>query len=210
MQALRIANADRRAATRALLLAAARELFAGQGFAETGTEHIVAHAGVTRGALYFHFADKTALFAAVADEVAHEIADAIDEASPADAPPLEQLREGSAAYLDACIDPTRRRIYLVDGPAVLGATDWHALENRYSAPLLAEGVRAALARPGTHAFDAEALTRLLSGALVEGALWLAEAPDADAVRPRLLATLDTLLERLFAGGDGLRSDGRRS
>ena len=51
--------------TRARLVAVARRLFARKGFAATATEDIVAAAKVTRGALYFHFADKTALFAAV-------------------------------------------------------------------------------------------------------------------------------------------------
>ena len=61
----RRSNADRRAQTRQALLETARPLFAEKGFAATGTPEVVAQAGVTRGALYHHFADKAALFEAV-------------------------------------------------------------------------------------------------------------------------------------------------
>ncbi len=67
-------QADRSAATRDALVTAARGLFAEQGFAEVPTDSIVAAAGVTRGALYHQFADKTALFDAVMEAVEDDIA----------------------------------------------------------------------------------------------------------------------------------------
>src|SRR5215475_1511202 len=48
-------QADRSAATRDALVAAARPLFAAQGFADVSTDAIVTAAGVTRGALYHQF-----------------------------------------------------------------------------------------------------------------------------------------------------------
>src|ERR1700722_13819149 len=70
----RRSQADRSAATRDALVTAARGLFAAQGFAEVPTDAIVAAAGVTRGALYHQFADKTALFDAVLDAVGAALA----------------------------------------------------------------------------------------------------------------------------------------
>src|ERR1700728_2488448 len=67
-------QADRSATTRDALVTAARQLFAEQGFAEVPADAIVAAAGVTRGALYHQFADKTALFDAVVEAVEADIA----------------------------------------------------------------------------------------------------------------------------------------
>ena len=66
-------QADRSATTRRALVTAARTLFAEHGFADVGTERIAAAAGVTRGALYHQFADKTELFAAVVETVEGQI-----------------------------------------------------------------------------------------------------------------------------------------
>src|ERR1700730_14538018 len=75
----RRARPARSAATRDALVAAARRLFAAQGFAEVPTDAIVAEAGVTRGALYHQFADKTALFDAVLGAVESDIAGRLAE-----------------------------------------------------------------------------------------------------------------------------------
>ena len=55
---VRHSNESRSQATRERLRGAAPGLFVEAGFAATGTPEIVAAAGVTRGALYHHLADK--------------------------------------------------------------------------------------------------------------------------------------------------------
>ena len=67
----------RSARTRAALLKAARELFAEKGFAQTGREEIAERAGVTRGALYHHFASKTEVAAAVVAALETELVDLV-------------------------------------------------------------------------------------------------------------------------------------
>ena len=68
----RLSNAERSHRTRRALLDVGRALFADVGYARTTTEELVRRAGVTRGALYYHFPDKTALFEAVFEEVHQE------------------------------------------------------------------------------------------------------------------------------------------
>lgn len=54
--------------TRQLLIAAAREMFHRCGVSRTSLEKIAVQAGVTRGAVYWHFANKAELFFAVREE----------------------------------------------------------------------------------------------------------------------------------------------
>jgi len=64
--------------TRQDIIGAARRVFARQGVTRTTFEEIAAAAGVTRGAIYWHFADKTELFFAMREQVALPMIDRID------------------------------------------------------------------------------------------------------------------------------------
>jgi len=187
---------ERLAATRAALLKAARTIFAEQGYAAAATEEIVRRAKVTRGALYHHFEDKRALFDAVASEVAREIAEKIDAMTPMD-DPLKALIVGTGAFLDACLDPAVRRIYLIDAPAVLGWHRWREIDAPHGVRSLREGVSAMLAERRDDALAVEPTTFLLAGAFNEAALWIAEAKDEKAARRAMDRSLAALIERLF-------------
>ena len=64
--------------TRQGILRAARKVFARQGVIRTTLGEIAAAAGVTRGAIYWHFADKNELFFAMREQVAVPMIDQID------------------------------------------------------------------------------------------------------------------------------------
>ena len=189
-------QANRLAATRAALLKAARTIFAEQGYAAAATEEIVRRAKVTRGALYHHFEDKRSLFDAVASEVAREIAEKIDAETPMD-DPLKALIVGTGAFLDACLDPAVRRIYLIDAPAVLGWHRWREIDAPHGVRSLREGVSAMLTERPDDALAVEPTTFLLAGAFNEAALWIAEAKDEKAARRAMDRSLAALIERLF-------------
>src|ERR1700728_2808063 len=108
-------QADRSAATRDALVAAARGLFAAEGFAEVPTDAIVAAAGVTRGALYHQFADKTALFDAVLEaveaDIARRLADDVAAAGISD--PVDAMRHVLRTWLDICVEAEIHRIALI-------------------------------------------------------------------------------------------------
>ena len=63
-----VRSADRGAATRAALLAAAREVFISVGYAQAGVTEIVARAGASVGSLYHHFTGKADLYVALFEE----------------------------------------------------------------------------------------------------------------------------------------------
>lgn len=201
-------QAERLAATRAALLKEARAIFASAGYEAASTEEIVKRAKVTRGALYHHFKDKRALFEAVVEEVARGIATTIDDTAVPVSDPLEALIEGTSAFLDACLDPAVRHIYLIDAPAVLGWHRWREIDAPHGVRSLREGIAAVLAARPDPALAVEPLTFLLSGAFNEAALWVAEAKDEKTARRAMDRALGELIERQFAPSRSPRARAR--
>ena len=189
-------KAAQREATVARLVAVGRDRFARAGYAQTATEEIVRRAGVTRGALYHHFGSKEGLFAAVLVDVQRDVGRRVAAAAEREEDRWRQLRAGCRAFLRASLDPEVRRIALIDAPAVLGWEAWRSADAAASMPLLAD-VLAALAADGTIAPPSvEALAHLLSGAMNEAALWIAQADDTERALADATATLDHLLDAL--------------
>ena len=186
-------NKSRTEATRLALLTAARQLFADNGYAETSTPEIVKAAGVTRGALYHHFADKVALFRAVIAEeykaVAHEIA-ASAEATPGSA--LDALRQGSRGYMNAMQDKGRVRLMLLDGPAVLGQFELNRLDRETSADTLRAGLLEAMRTNQIKKLPIGALTTQLAALFDRAALAISEGDNA----ADHLAVIDALITTL--------------
>jgi len=191
-------KAEQADATRSALLAAARELFTDRGYAATSTTEIVARAGVTRGALYHHFSAKHDLFRAVFEQLEAEVTDHVAQEALAGVDPLEQLRVGSRAYLDVCLDPAVQRVVLVEGPSVLGWETWQEIESRYGYGLVVAGVEAAMAAGLVDTQPVAPLAHVLFGALTEAGMVVARAGDPRAARAEMDEAMDRLLDGLRA------------
>lgn len=72
--------------TRTALLDAAERVFLRRGFSSAPLDEIAKEAGVTRGALYWHFADKFAIFRAMHDRVKSPIDALFDQLTASDDP----------------------------------------------------------------------------------------------------------------------------
>jgi len=197
---VRRTQADRSAATRDALVAAARRLFAEHGFAEVPADAIVAEAGVTRGAMYHQFADKTALFSAALEaveaDIARRLADDVAAAGISD--PVEALRHAVGTWLEICVEPEIHRIALVDGPSVLGWGRWREVCQQHVfglvQALLAQGIEIGRIR----AQPAAPLAHVLMGAGDEAALYVAEAADPAQARAEMLGVLDQIIAGVTA------------
>jgi AcrR family transcriptional regulator len=189
-------QAERSATTRQALLAAGRALFAEHGFAGSGQEEIVERAGVTRGALSHHFGTKRQLFLAVVQDVQGDVAELITRAAMEATDPMEQLRLGCLAFLDAAMEPSVGRIVLLDAPAVLGWQTWREIDAAHGLGLVTEAL--------DHVMDAGLIERqpvlplahLLLAALNEAAMLVANAEDPAATRALVGVTVERLLTRL--------------
>lgn len=198
MKVNRRSQVDRSAATRAALVAAARPLFAERGFGGVSTETIVHAAGVTRGALYHQFADKTELFAAVYEAIEEDLARRLGEriAAAGATDPIDVMMLGADAWLDACDEQEVQQIVLLDGPAVLGWQRWRDIGSRYGLGLV-EGLLAHAVEVGRIPPQPVApLAHVLMGALDEAALYIARAEDQLAASEQIRAVIARLLAGL--------------
>lgn len=173
-------NKERTETTRQALTEAARALFVDQGYGQTSTPDIVAAAGITRGALYHHYADKRDLFRHVLEQESRAVAAEIAAATPQALAPREALLAGSDAYLRAMTVPGRTRLLLIDGPAVLGMAEIMAMDDANAAHSLRQGL--AEAGMGRGEVSLDALSQLLSAAFDRAALEIDAGADATEVR----------------------------
>jgi TetR/AcrR family acrAB operon transcriptional repressor len=97
-------------ATRNQLLDAAETVFHRQGVARSSLDDIARAAGLTRGAVYWHFADKADLFAAMMDRTVLPMEQALRQAT--DDPgtdPIAAMRQTLMETLQAVVDDPRTR-----------------------------------------------------------------------------------------------------
>jgi AcrR family transcriptional regulator len=184
------------AETRHALISAGRALFGTLGFAATSVDDIARHAGLTTGALYHHFATKADLFETVFEQVEAELAERSNRVARQATTPLEGLKRGFDAFLDASLEPEIQRIVAVDAPAVLGIDRYLEIDERYAhAPILA-ALRAAQRDGLIDASDLDVLAQLLLGALMQGGMLIARAPDQRRARAAVGKSLRRLLDGL--------------
>ncbi|HTU37513.1 MAG TPA: TetR/AcrR family transcriptional regulator [Acidimicrobiales bacterium] len=199
----RVAQGD---ATRAALIASARELFGEQGYGETSIDEVVAKAGVTKGAVYHHFEGKEGLFTAVFEQVYREVT---DEAAAAflGEDSWQALLDGCALWIDAYLDPAVRRIVLQDARAVIGWEELRSIENRFGAVALRGALRKSMHAGVLERQPLRPLSLLLVGALSEGCFYITEADDPAEARTEVLGLITRMLSGFRRAPDGAAPDG---
>jgi AcrR family transcriptional regulator len=199
MEVKRRTQAERSAGTRAVLIAAARALWADRGYAAVGTPEIAAAAGVTRGAMYHQFADKAALFRAVAAAVEADLTRRLGEAVARSGArdPAAALRAATDAWLDLSQEPDVRQLILLDAPVVLGWAGFRDLALEHGLGLTEQLLDAAIAAGQLRRQPTRALAHVLIGALDEGAMMIATADDPAVAREDALDVLHGLLDALL-------------
>jgi AcrR family transcriptional regulator len=182
-------------ATRAKLLATARQAFRDVGYAATSMDDFTAAAGLTRGALYHHFGDKKGLLAAVVEQIDGEMDQRL-AAIAAQAPDAWSALQGRCrAYLQMAAETEIRRIVLQDARAVLGgAADG---SQQHCIASLAALLQTMMDQDLIEAAAPQALARLINGSLVESAFWIAQDAEDGPRLAQALQALDLLLRGLL-------------
>lgn len=102
-------------ATREQLLDAAEALFLSRGLGQTVLQDIALAAGVTRGAIYWHFADKVALVQALLERLDQPLEQALAEAEREEGgAPLTRLRSlALSPFALMRRDPRAKRVFAI-------------------------------------------------------------------------------------------------
>ncbi|MFT3803522.1 MAG: TetR/AcrR family transcriptional regulator [Burkholderiaceae bacterium] len=182
---------------RAKLIQAARKAFARKGFAAASMDELTAEAGLTRGALYHNFGDKRGLLAAVVAQLDGEMAKRAQAAASKAASDWEGLLAEGTVYIKAALDPDVRQIVLLDGPAVLGDPSQWPSQNA-CLQTTRQTVERLISRGVLKPVDAEAAARLLNGAALNAALWVAASEHPKAVFPKAVQVFRHLAAGLLA------------
>ena len=176
---------------RAKLIVAARKAFAEKGYSAASMDELTAEVGLTRGALYHNFGDKRGLLAAVVDQIDSEMALRAQEIGVRAGGDWKGLLAEGAAYIEMALVPEVQRIVLLDGPAVLGdPSKWPSQSSCLQATR--RTVERLIAQKALKPVDAEAAARLLSGAALNAALWVAASDDPQQVLPKAIETFHAL------------------
>jgi len=187
---------ERTAATRRAIVVAARGLFADGGYEATTIDDIARRAGVSKGALYHHYADKVEVLVAVYEDLEAELVESLLAAAAAETDPLAALRAGCHAFLDACLDPVFRRVALVDAPSALGWERWRSIDARHGFGLLLAGLQAAADKRRVSPEHLEERAHLLLAALIESALLMGRSDDPTATRTAMGILIDEHIDAL--------------
>ena len=110
--------------TRARILDAAETVFAEHGYHESVVDDIARLSDTSKGTIYFHFANKQSLFAALSDHLLARLLNEVEERITREPDPVERVRAAVATTLRIFARHRRvARILLVDVGGVGRAVD---------------------------------------------------------------------------------------
>jgi AcrR family transcriptional regulator len=172
-----------------LLVRSATRLFGERGYANTSLEDIALDCNLTIGAIYHHFGNKKALFAAANEAAERRIIDTIEEvpdAGTGDGDVLQLFQRRWQALLNLCNESGFRQIVLIDSPNVLGRDRWVSSE-------VTRNMQSLAALTAQRSIELELTLRIMRGAAAEAILALAESGNAEATR----RVVDSIINRLL-------------
>ena len=192
-----IAKSER---TRRDLIAAARAAFAEHGYEAVSLRDITESLGLTKGAMYHHFASKDELFEHAVAQSESEIYEQLLLALAGETSTTERIIIACREYVRGATTPDRARLLLDDGPTVLGWSRWIDFteapgeRGRMGAEFV-DHLRRSIDVDACGPLGADALGQFISGGLMSSARWI--ALDREARLETGLELLERVLRRLL-------------
>jgi AcrR family transcriptional regulator len=182
--------------TRERVLAAALAEFAARGLQGASIEDIAARAGVTKGAVYYYFADKEDLAADLQAQLWERLGEEANSGVDPDAGTLAHLEHAFGSFIATLHDEDEARFFLRDcsaSPALSAASRReHVAGIGLVRPLLATGISSGELAPG---LDPEATARVLLGAFSEATLHILTTGEVEPT----LEVVTRMIRSLSAG-----------
>ncbi|GAA2381052.1 TetR/AcrR family transcriptional regulator [Nonomuraea africana] len=184
-------------ATKAALLEAATRRFAEHGFAGTALEDVAADIQASRGAVYHHFANKTALFEAVVEALETEMIRQVVESAATETDTWKAAMTATEMFLDHCCDPVYGRVVWQEGPLALGWQRWKECEEKYAYGLIEQLIQALVDSGEVPPLPLEPMARVTFHILGGAGMALAEAPAQD--KHRIKEEYSLVIRHLLSG-----------
>ena len=186
--------------TRRELVSAARSAFAEHGYDAVSLRDITESLGLTKGAMYHHFASKEELFEHAVVQTEQEIFALLRDAVAEVEAPIDRFVAACREYLRHATVPSRARLLLDDGPMVLGWTRWLDFATAAGAggdiaQAYMSHIEANAVAGGQGPERIEPLAQFITGGLMNIARWI--AVDREARLETGLAVVDGMLRRLL-------------
>jgi AcrR family transcriptional regulator len=135
-------NAKDAAETRRRIVEVAQQLFTDNGFAATSIDHIAKSADVTEGAIFHYFKDKKRLYREIVEALQRNYDNAVRMEAAKGSSALDAILRGCRASIALACEPSFARLVMLDGPAVLGESEWRELDSSMALISAEFGVRA--------------------------------------------------------------------
>jgi AcrR family transcriptional regulator len=178
-----------------VLLAAAREVFMLEGYAQAGVTDIVALAGASVGSMYHHFSGKADLYLALFEELHDEHDERTRKAvrecrERGVTDPMLLLLAGARGYLDVCIEQRELAGMFTRGD---GPPGFEVMQRKRISDWVSRNAEL-FARSGEPLGDAAAI--VMTGAIMLASAEVSLAPDETRARQLADGVLE-VLSRLY-------------
>jgi AcrR family transcriptional regulator len=178
--------------TRTAVLEAAAGQFVARGYAATSIDDVAGLARVSKGAVYYHFADKAHLFEAVFRDRQTRLLDRVTAAVHGHDGPWEQLQAGLDAYLAGAVADPVHRLLIQEAPVALGAGRCREIDGEIGLPVLRAALENLADSGDLIEQPVEMLARILFGALCEAVMAAGTDPHPTQAGRQAAAALRAL------------------
>jgi len=198
-----MANQQRSEATKSRILTSAAEAFAEQGYDATGVAEICEGAGVSKGAFYYHFQTKQALFLTLIDVWLQELNRALGQPDPGNETVPDRILAMSRKFQDILTSRTQRLALIMEfwtqasrDEAIRQAVLAHYRTfQRFFVDLVELGVAEGTLRPTDPAAGGQVFLSLTSGLFFQGLLDPTGADWGKVAERSIRIVLDSMRRR---------------